>query len=290
MRIEEQARMPVHIPQMKWEEWVRSLQITLPGYLQRVVRQLNLISDGKFDAVNLSGTTAPTTGQWSQGDVLRNSNPTEQTSVAGDNYVLFGWICVAGGTPGTWEEIRVNTGTTTVGWDDLRFPAQSINLGGASAPPTVETDTAKVPGSLLFSGTLDNSVTIIAQLPHRWKKETAIKPHIHWTKPTGSSNTVVWQLTYRIIGNPNETPGAWSSPVTGTLAVGDQTVSDNNLLTSFGEIAMTGKEESAIVAFVLTRAAQSSESDDDPYSVRLYEFDIHYQSDKPLGTTSEIPT
>ncbi len=103
--------MPVAIPQMKWDEWVRSLQITLPGYLQRVVRQLNLISDGKFDAVNLTSTTAPTTGTASHGDVIRNSNPTEiTTDGAGKYYVLYGWICVAGGTPGTWKEMRVATG------------------------------------------------------------------------------------------------------------------------------------------------------------------------------------
>ena len=287
MRIEEQARMPVHIPQMLWQEWVRSLQITLPGYLQRMARQLNLLSDGRFDAVNLSGTTAPTTGTWAQGDVLRNSNPTEVTSSAGDNYVLYGWICVAGGTPGTWEELRIPTGTTTVGWDDLRFPTQTINLTGSSAPPAVDTTAADYPGSLKFSDTSDNSVIITCQMPHRWKKATAIRPHIHWCKPTASANTVAWRLTYRIIGNPGETPGAWSSPITGTNVAGDHTAANNHVITSFGDVAMTDKEESVIVMFNLTRDVS-----EDSYAdyARLYEFDLHYESDKPFGTTSEIPT
>lgn len=42
-------------------------------------------------------TAAPVTGKWVQGDRIVNSNPT-----AGD---VMGWICVAGGTPGTWKEL-----------------------------------------------------------------------------------------------------------------------------------------------------------------------------------------
>lgn len=287
MRIEEQARMPVHIPQMKWEEWVRSLQITLPGYLQRVVRQLNLISDGKFDAVNLSGTTAPTTGQWSHGDVLRNSNPTEQTSVAGDNYTLFGWICVAGGTPGTWEELRINTGTVTTGWDDLRFPAQSINVTGSTAPPATDTTETSFPGTLLFSGSADQMICGIAQMPHRWKRGSSIKPHIHWSKTTGSSSAVTWELYLRDLKNPGETAAAWSTAYTGSIVAGDQTVTDNHILSSFGTIAMTDREESVCFAWRLYRRGST---DAESNTARLYEFDIHYESDKPFGTTSEIPT
>jgi hypothetical protein len=279
------------------------MQLITPGMDRDVARALTQLQEN-FDRLlidvsnlrdgrmygHISSTVAPTWGTNAAGDLVRNSAPTEVTATAGDNYVVWGWVCTVSGSPGTWEELRIPTGTVTTGWDDLRFPVQSINLSGATAPPSTETDTAKVPGSLLFSGTLDNSVTIIAQMPHRWKRGTVIRPHIHWCKPTGSSNTVVWQLTYRIIGNPDEAPGAWSSPITGTLVAGTQTTSDNNLLTSFGDIAMTDKEESAIVAFVLTRAAQSSGSDNDTNAVRLYEFDIHYQSDKPLGTTDEIPS
>jgi hypothetical protein len=219
--------------------------------------------------------------------VLRNSNPTEITSTAGDNYVLYGWICVAGGTPGTWEEIRTNTGTTTVGWDDIRFPTQSINLSGSSSPPSVDTGATDYPGSLQFSTSVDNSVTITCQMPHRWKRGTGIKPHIHWCKPTASANDVAWRLTYRIIGNPDETPGAWSSPISGTNVAGTHTAANNHVITSFGTIAMTDKEESAIVMFILTRDVSEDSYGD---YARLYEFDVHYESDKMLGTTSEIPT
>lgn len=41
------------------------------------------------------GSAAPVAGTWSQGDIIYNSTPT-----AG-GYV--GWVCVSGGTPGTWK-------------------------------------------------------------------------------------------------------------------------------------------------------------------------------------------
>jgi hypothetical protein len=42
-----------------------------------------------------TGTAAPTTGTWAQGDIVYNTNPT-----AGG---FFGFICVTAGTPGTWK-------------------------------------------------------------------------------------------------------------------------------------------------------------------------------------------
>jgi hypothetical protein len=42
-----------------------------------------------------NGDTAPSSGQYQKGDIVWNSNPKE------DAYV--GWICIAGGAPGTWR-------------------------------------------------------------------------------------------------------------------------------------------------------------------------------------------
>lgn len=42
-----------------------------------------------------NGDTAPASGQYQKGDIVWNSNPKEDTFV--------GWICIAGGTPGTWR-------------------------------------------------------------------------------------------------------------------------------------------------------------------------------------------
>ena len=71
--------------------------------------QVNTLSEGYLSASYTAQTAAPTTGNWSKGDFVRNSNPSEAGS-AGSKYVLFGWECVTAGNPGTWKELRCLTG------------------------------------------------------------------------------------------------------------------------------------------------------------------------------------
>lgn len=56
-----------------------------------------------------SGTSAPTSGTWSQGDKCKNTAPSESGS-AGSKYVVTGWVCTVSGTPGTWVQMRNLTG------------------------------------------------------------------------------------------------------------------------------------------------------------------------------------
>jgi len=58
---------------------------------------------------SIASTTAPTTGNWSVGDMVRNTSPSELGS-GGSKYVIIGWVCVTSGTPGTWKEMRTLTG------------------------------------------------------------------------------------------------------------------------------------------------------------------------------------
>jgi hypothetical protein len=81
--------------------------------LQRELRehaaQVNAMAEGRLAAFYQAAIAAPTTGSWAQGDFVRNSAPTEQGS-AGSKYVVFGWINVASGTPGTFVPCRFLTG------------------------------------------------------------------------------------------------------------------------------------------------------------------------------------
>lgn len=70
---------------------------------------LNLMTDGRLAGTNNAYTAAPTTGTHAWGDFLRNSEPTE-AGAGGSMYVVLGWVCTVGGTPGTWLECRVLTG------------------------------------------------------------------------------------------------------------------------------------------------------------------------------------
>lgn len=184
--------------------------------------------------------------------------------------------------------------TTTLGvggdeilaWDDLRFPAQGINPPGAIADPAVDTTETGFPGTLLFSGSADNMIAISAQMPHAWKPGTAIVPHIHWSKPVGSSSAVTWELYYRWLGNVGDTADAnWTGPIAGTLEAGTASVTNDHLLTSFGSIATPGTRESTMYTFRIYRRGST---DADNGTARLYEFDIHYQKQK-AGTFLEYP-
>lgn len=81
--------------------------------LQRELRehatQVNLLSEGRIGASYNALTSVPTSGSNMQGDFVRNSTPTE-LGTAGSKYVIYGWLCVASGTPGTWVQMRFLTG------------------------------------------------------------------------------------------------------------------------------------------------------------------------------------
>lgn len=77
--------------------------------LRKLEQQVNRLSEGRIDARHDAKTSIPTTGTWAQGDFVDNSEPSELGS-AGSRYVIVGWICTVGGSPGTWVERRTLTG------------------------------------------------------------------------------------------------------------------------------------------------------------------------------------
>lgn len=72
-------------------------------------RQVNNLSEGRGVARYNAATAAPTTGMYSQNDTIQNSNMLE-LGTTGSKYVIKEFICIAGGTPGTWVQGRMPTG------------------------------------------------------------------------------------------------------------------------------------------------------------------------------------
>jgi hypothetical protein len=173
----------------------------------------------------------------------------------------------------------------TGAWEDLRFPVSSVNPAGTASPPAVDETLTDFPGTLLFAGNAENIIAGVAQMPHAWRPQSDIKPHIHWSKPVGSSSAVTWQLYYRHLGFPGDAVGDWVGPIAGTIVAGDQTVSNAHIISSFGAVDMTGKRESSVLCWQVRRQGGT---DADNGTARLYEFDIHYMVDKS-GTATEIP-
>jgi hypothetical protein len=88
-------------------------QSTFVTELVRVLRanaqKVNQMAAGVNAGFDNQGTAAPTTGTWAQGDFIKHSAPVE-AGAAASKYVIWGFGCVAGGTPGTWVQLRFLTG------------------------------------------------------------------------------------------------------------------------------------------------------------------------------------
>lgn len=158
-------------------------------------------------------------------------------------------------------------------WDDLRFPAVGIALGGVTSPPGQATD-----GSLLFDSDVAETIAGIAQMPHGWKEGSTIRPHIHWMKTTSDSGDVRWAFRYKIadVGDVFTGWSEWDYQETPLVGIGD--VANTHGITSFTPIDMTTYSISCIILWQLGRDAGD---DDDTYAedAKLLEFDIHYQID-----------
>lgn len=59
--------------------------------LREHASQVNQLSAGRIAGTYNATTAAPTSGQWTQGDFVRNSAPTE-LGTASSKYVITGWI------------------------------------------------------------------------------------------------------------------------------------------------------------------------------------------------------
>ena len=168
-------------------------------------------------------------------------------------------------------------------WDDLRFPAGGFNPAGSTAPPSVNTST----GLLDFSGTADNIIGGVAQMPHGWKVGSAVQPHIHLWFPTSAVANTRWKFEYDIANvNGNFTNNYGTYTTLSTITVANPGNVKKHVIAAFGELSMTGFTLSACIAWRITRLAASDAADNNTSDLALIEFDLHYQTDSP-GSSDE---
>lgn len=96
-------------PRLPSADQLPPLRTRLFEVFKSIAVQLNSISEGRMSAFHNAYTAAPTTGTWAAGDYIKKSNPTE-AGIATAKYIIIGWTCTVGGTPGTWLENRTLTG------------------------------------------------------------------------------------------------------------------------------------------------------------------------------------
>lgn len=220
---------------------------------------------------------------YSDGTTLKESTTIEKRYGPYPQTSTYRVTAIAGST--TVVDSKLQSPIFVEGWEDLRFPAQGINPAGAVDAPTVDTTLTDYPGTLLFSGSADNVIAGVAQMPHSWKRGTAIRPHIHWSKPVGSASATTWVFYYRICGMPGDAHGSLVGPVAATATIGTPGTSNSMLITSFGDIDLSTQKESTCIAWQIRRLGNT---DADNGTARFFEFDIHYQKNKS-GSVNEIP-
>lgn len=90
-------------------QYLRDLSFRLTNLFRAIAAQVNGISEGTQVAFYTSLASVPTAGTWGAGDFVLNSAPVE-SGTAGSKYIIHGWRCLVGGTPGTWVQCRFLTG------------------------------------------------------------------------------------------------------------------------------------------------------------------------------------
>lgn len=87
-----------------------ALRRALAQLLPRIATQVNNVSEGRIAGSHNAAAQPPARGLYQAGDYIRNSAP-QVLGAPGSQYVVKGWICTAGGEPGTWVQDRGATGT-----------------------------------------------------------------------------------------------------------------------------------------------------------------------------------
>lgn len=252
---------------------------------------LEAISAGKYGRILLKGYVGD--ANWSFGDL---GAPVYATSTAGElsqtqpsDGTKIQIVALAQESDLLYFDTGLNQESANFyasenNYDDLRFPASSVRLGGA-APATFQA--YKDGGVLAFASTPDQYIYLVAQMPHTWAEGTDIETHIHWTIPVSGAGTgaenVKWDLTYSWSNIGGTIPNSSSDTI--TVDVQNDTA-DTHMYDSFGTITGTGKTFSSCLIISLKR--DTAVSDDYASAAYLIEFDIHYKKNR-FGT-SNIPT
>jgi hypothetical protein len=226
--------------------------------------------------------------------VVKNSDGTTLFTILADGTVRIG-------TTADYTQIEPDGHLSYVGeatrWEDLRFPAIATKLGGTKDPGFAK---FKDNGSgsqgvftYFFDSDTEEELYFVAQMPHQWKLESTIYPHVHWSPKTSSDGNpadqlVRWGLEYTLakiggsFGNTSIIYGSAHYPADADVVAGD------HYLTSLTPISMAGIDE--VSSMLICRIFRDATHGDDNYEhdAGLLEIDFHYEVDTPGGSKEEL--
>lgn len=262
----------------------------LPAALQREFDRLAIelrgIRDGRVYYAK-SGTAAPTSGSNAQGDIVRNSAPTEVTNSVAPPYVVLGWICTEEGSPGTWEEVRAQTATTldtTYGWEDSLADISAGRAIGANAP-TWSTFRNGI-SAYAFSASTMKEVWVNSHITHNYRAGSKVYPHVHWSTTGTDTGTVRWGIEYTAQKGHNQ--GAF--PATSTIYL-EQAASGTAYQHMITEASSTDAFNTnlEVDSLILMRVFRDATNDTCTDTAFAFFVDLHYQVDRAYGTLNKAP-
>ena len=164
-------------------------------------------------------------------------------------------------------------------WDDLKFPATTLRQGATTKPDFDPVDV----GLLFPQNDSGEIVYIIAQMPHEWKLETDIHPHIHYVQDFDHTvTTPAFKMDYRWYKNGEDPTGSFTT-ITANTFVFPYTSGSILQIVSFPAIDATGIDAvSSMLDIKLYRDDNVVTGD-----ILVKEFDIHYQKDA-FGSDTEF--
>lgn len=177
-------------------------------------------------------------------------------------------------------------------YDDLRIAADATKLGG-SKDPNFEKIFDNGSGSqgvfsYAFDASTEQEVYFSIQLPHSWKQETDILPHVHWiAKINGAAGQKVgWGFEYTW-ANVAGVFGSTNIIYADANILNEDIIANKHYITAFSALSGTDKTFSSMLLCRLFRDAGSTNTTDNyPNDAILLEIDFHYQVDS-FGSNQE---
>lgn len=189
---------------------------------------------------------------------------------------------------GNYTEFQEDTGFSiaygsSIGWNDLRFPASTLNPTGGASDADVDIADTPFIGTLLFNSDTTEIICGQAQMPHSWAIGTELRPHVHWCPTNTNTGNVYWQFDYQIANVNGTFPGTYTTLTSIDAADG---ITNKHQLASFGSINMSGYLLSSMLLWRLSRIGGNGV---DTYNAdaRLLEVDFHYRIDS-CGSRQEF--
>ncbi len=169
------------------------------------------------------------------------------------------------------------------GWDDLVADANNIRVQGGT-----EVANDYVSNCVTFTSTantnFDNDhVYFTMQIPHSWKTNTAIFPHLHFVQTLTSQTNGLWLMRYKWYSLGDAVPTAWIEVRSGSNAFNyaGGTIHQLQGFPTIDNVGISGagKSISSLIDIKIYRTATNISVG----TVQMKQFDIHIQKDS-LGS------